>query len=276
MATTLANFWKNPAYYKDTKILQDEYTVLEKAGLLISEAEIKNNDGELKIHPMLPAEPFMGDLDNAKVYIFMLNPRAGTPYKAEYKNWQNTVLLDKWQQNLNQQKNRQYPFYYLDPQLATTGGGKWWLLDKGLDKIISRLKTNKPNNTQAFVSQSICSIELCPYHSTSAKWNPKQKKAIYSLPSVLETIKFLRDYIIPRVIKKECSLLITRSVSDINKLLSDAKFIYNGKENSFYDLERDFPDRVVFYKTAGLAQSASLNPDVEKAKGGKMILEALK
>lgn len=195
----LVQFWRQAKYYQNTCILDGDYQELEKAGLLISDMEIKTNAKPRKIHTHLPAEPFVGDLLLANCFVVTLNPRAALPYSDEYENWSNPELKDLAEQN-RLQKSRMYPFYYLDTKLETTGGGLWWLKTLGLDKEKIDTVANKFNMPVSYlrrlVATHFCDIELCPYHSN--QWdNNKLKQLIIDkkLQSSVMVIDFIKQVI---------------------------------------------------------------------------------
>ncbi len=271
MSVSLSNFWKTVEFHPGTYIAEPDYEMLKQGGVLISKLPVYNNKNTL-LYQDLPCEPFMGDLQNASVYIVTLNPGSG---EDEHTNWKNPDLLRLWKQNLLQQDTK-YPFYYLNPILADTGGGKWWLATSKLANIIGYFTEVFGNRDKAleFVAKNICDIELCPYHSES--WSDKHNNVVNKIPSVQATIDFLKDHVIPGVINGTKTLIVLRRVSEINKLLSGVTFDYNGKKIKFDDLDRLFPDRVVFYRTRGLATGAHLNPEAPQAVGGKLLLNRLK
>lgn len=195
----LVQFWNRVKYYPNTCILDDEYQELEKSGLLITEPKIKSNKALSKIHTKLPAEPFVGDLLLANCFVVTLNPRAAVPYDKEYKNWQNQELQDMTEEN-RLQKSRAYPFYYLDPKLENTGGGKWWMNTLGLwgENLEKVARTfNLPSvYLRRLVATRFCDIELCPYHSN--QWdNNKLKQLIIDkkLQSSIMAIEFIKEII---------------------------------------------------------------------------------
>ena len=65
----IVKFWRNAKFYNGTSILDGEYQELEKANLIISNAEIQKDSGRNKIHPNLQCEPYVGNLATAKCFI---------------------------------------------------------------------------------------------------------------------------------------------------------------------------------------------------------------
>lgn len=194
----IVQFWRNAKSHPNTSILEGEYQELEKAKLFISESEISTDSGKNKVHKNLQAEPYVGNLATAKCFMINLNPRAGIPYAQEYKNWSD-AQLQKITNDVINQKNMAYPFYYLDPELANTDGAKWWLKKFGLQNVGQSIQINGVDLPSVYVKRMIanlfCDIELCPYHSNA--WNNKLNDLIVSgkLPSSTMAIEFIKQII---------------------------------------------------------------------------------
>ncbi len=194
----IVKFWRNAKFYNGTSILDGEYQELEKANLIISNTEISTDSGKNKVHKNLQAEPYVGNLATAKCFMINLNPRAGIPYAQEYKNWSD-AQLQKITNDVINQKNMAYPFYYLDPELANTDGAKWWLKKFGLQNVGQSIQINGVDLPIVYVKRMIanlfCDIELCPYHSNA--WNNKLNDLIVSgkLPSSTMAIEFIKQII---------------------------------------------------------------------------------
>ncbi|MBR5904363.1 MAG: hypothetical protein IKZ49_02400 [Alphaproteobacteria bacterium] len=268
-ANVLLSFWQNESknFSTGNYIAKPDYQILKDNNLLTKKLSVYNSKNTL-LYEDLPCEPFMGDIENAKIYIVTLNPGAG---EDEHENWQKQDLLDVWKNNFKQ--TNQYPFYYLDPKLEKTGGGRYWFkreqndkkvwgkFENLIEKIACDLKGQVPEEIDCFaearklIAQNVCDLELCPYHSE--KWNDS-KNIISNLPSIKIMIEFLKDNVIPDVISGKKSLLVLRHVTEINNVLNGVEFNYNGRKIEFKDLETLFSDRVVFYKTSGKAARASL------------------
>lgn len=273
MHSNLINFWKNITFQAGTCIAQEDFDILKSHRLLISQQEYirnsKNADAQILLHDNLPAEPFVGDLLNSSVYIMTLNPGVGDD---EYSNWQDVELNKMLEKNLKQQET-EYPFYYLNPLLAHTGGAQYWGAPKGkFAQCIQELAnyTGDVVSANKLIAQNVCDLELCPYHSK--KWGIKPE-VIRLLPSVRALIDFVADYIIPDVIAGKKSLIVGRKVNEISNLMAGKRFDYNGRQITFDDLDVLFPDNVVFYRTPGKAISMSFSPTKE---AGQVLLNQLK
>lgn len=290
----LLEFWQKETFHKDTQILEADYAVLKNNNLLITKEDyvnsirqygydaVKNSKQGLQIHRDLPPEPFVGDLLNATAYIVSLNPGcAEREYNSE-TGWGWQTLVDIAEKNRKQEFDSALKFYYLDDILAKTGGGKYWINDvlgertqhklKGLVEKIARTKNLSFDQAKNLVSDSLCDIELCPYHSCRWGINPEILK---TLPSVQQCLEFLKNTIVPAVLNGKKSLIILRHVKNICDFIDESGFSisYNGGEYKFSDLDKLGLPNVCFYRTPGEAQSASLNPE---KRAGKVIFDAIK
>ena len=274
----LSDFWKNFKPYGDTCIAEQDYEILKKANLLVSKDDWKMSGKETSLHSHLHAEPFVGNL-NADIYIMTANPGVSDD---EYNNWENNTL-NKLADNCINQGPTKYPFYYLDPKLAGTGGALYWLekvdmLPNGKKQhyshhkffeLVNELEKKYGSRDAAIqkIAQNVCDLEFCPYHSKN--WDPNN---ICSLPSVKAMIDFLKTIVVPGVINGTKTLIVGRNVRLIDNALSSVDFDYNGKKIKFDDLDKLFPDNVVFYRTRVLAQPMLLN---SKSPAWSLLLKKL-
>lgn len=203
--------------------------------------------GDHKLHLGLMPHPFCGDLRNARAYLLMLNPGYGPhDYFAELESPTYEAAVRK---NLKQTFGEdEYPFFLLDPQFAWTGGYMWW--HKKFASTIENLsEANGVSYSKArhFLSKHIASIELLPYHSTSFYDADKWRKRLESGRMARE---FVHDYVLPRVMAGEATLVVTRQANEWNL--------------------PEHPNIIRY--TSGEARSAHLSPT---SRGGKAIIEQL-
>ncbi len=132
------------------------------------------------IHIGLTPTPFVGDLDNASIYMLMLNPGLNT---ADYLQLESEVFIRAFRENLNQIPNRKYPFYYLNPQLCNHPGYNYWTAK--LKDLIGKVREAKieGNNTpwldaQEWLSKRIALLELVPYHSKKGNYVKRASKGL--------------------------------------------------------------------------------------------------
>jgi hypothetical protein len=101
---------------------------------------------------LLP-EPFLGDPE-APVVLLNLNPGFDA---VEDRRWHAfPVFQDLSRANLSHDRSLLYPFFLLDPLLATSGGGKWWR--QRLKMLIARCGLEQ-------VARNLFCVEYFPYHS---------------------------------------------------------------------------------------------------------------
>jgi hypothetical protein len=92
--------------------------------------------GKFQLQLSLFPEPFVGNPNDAEIYFLNLNPGFSE------KDIKDMPAIKKHVFKNNQHESMEYPFYWLDPALKETGGGKWWRrilspLLKEIDKKIS-------------------------------------------------------------------------------------------------------------------------------------------
>lgn len=105
-------------------------------------------------------EPYIGDPQTARVILLNLNPGdVDEDRQAHRKPTFRTAILS----NL-QHERQEYPFYPLDPKLASTPCAQWWL--KHLRELFEKDKGGLDKKT---VAQRLCVIEWFPYHSQKTR-----------------------------------------------------------------------------------------------------------
>jgi hypothetical protein len=132
------------------------------------------------IHSGLLPRPYSGDIENAKVFVLMINPGFGA---WNYYEQENPDYKDVWINNLRQRNpNRKYPFSSLNPKYSWTGGSRYW--NKKFYEVIKAVQDEKQCGFQeaaSFVSQNFSVFELFPYQSQTFGIS---NKVLNSLPSV--------------------------------------------------------------------------------------------
>lgn len=205
----------------------------------------KSGDSRLQLG-LIP-HPFCGDVINAEIYILMLNPGYGPhDYFAELEvPAYREAALKNLKQNFD---GEDYPFYFLNPEFAWSGGFVWW--HKKFASIIGEISQKTGLNyaeARKQLSQKIASIELIPYHSTSfrdaAGWTKK-------LESAKLAREFVNSYILPKVQRDEAILIVTRQVREWNLPEHENITVYSNGE----------------------ARSAHLSPI---SRGGRAIIKRL-
>ena len=244
----LLEFWQSVQKQPNTEIVKEDYEILHQHNLLITGAEweqvcAKPNEDAYKLHTDLIAEPFDGDIESAKIYIVSLNPHAGK-YSEEYTNnfchpVLGKFLRDKITKNIYQQ-NKDYPVYYLHPDLEKTGGGKWWRNQrfKYLIEILKKDLNITEDEATRFIAKNVFDLELCPYHSES--WSDRAGDVIFTLPSVQVALDFVKNTIIPGVIDGSKKLIVLNGTPTLNKWIGQTTFKYRDTEVSFEQLYYEF------------------------------------
>ncbi len=102
-------------------------------------------DRRVRLKLSLLPEPWVGRL-TAPAVLLNLNPGIGS---GSHNSWfKRPELVNAIRANLAQEPRREFPFHYLDPALAQSGGGIWWgralrqlVADAGLQKVARRIVT---------------------------------------------------------------------------------------------------------------------------------------
>lgn len=144
-----------------------------------SKQEHKNH-----IHVNLLPSPYMGDLKNAKVYFYMLNPGfAGQEYLDHEKDdiWRGLSASIR-QEFAGNKYLEQYRFLFMHPAFEKTEGGAY--IRSYLKSCISQYQTETNasyDDAVRFYANNICYVQAFPYHSE--KYDGKLDRITRQLPS---------------------------------------------------------------------------------------------
>jgi len=204
-----------------------------------SQSEIFGQKNNIFHLGLLPA-PYSGDIENADIYILMLNPGfANIDYITQECFFDDIVNTLK--QDIN---NLKYPFIGLDPKFMWTGAGVW--CERKLRSIIDLFMLNY-NYTYlealSNLSKRIAIIELFPYHSSSFSL-PRNLK-FDEIESVKKMKCFVKGYVIEKAKSNRALVIVPRSV----------KSWFSEKELIDYN---NFKENIIIYDTK-YARSASLS-----------------
>lgn len=134
-------------------------------------------DVDRRLQLGLVPQPFMGNLEAAKVVIVLLNPGlAPADFHAEFEH---PAFREALLQNLRgERRGAEFPFLFLDPAWAWTGGYAWWYAR--VRRIVSCFEKAQGSRraAQSFVAKNVASLELVPYHSQN------EPRRYLQLPSV--------------------------------------------------------------------------------------------
>lgn len=158
-----------------------------------------------RLHVNLVPQPFVGDPLRASVVVLLLNPGlAPLNYFAEmtHKGFRQAL----WDNLTGARSKQRYPFLYLDPEWAWTGGYSWWT--RKLSSVISEIsREGNRLEAQRRLAKRLAAIELIPYHS---KTSPRRLPKGQVLPSQELAMAFVHDRVLPRVRNGDTSLIVAR------------------------------------------------------------------
>jgi hypothetical protein len=138
--------------------------------------------------------PFAGDLFRAKIYLLPLNPGfRPLDYKAEEDDHYRRALIATRKQQL---QTFEFPFVFLDPQLAWTGGFSWWFGKLGdVAREVAKQRYNgEVLPAVKLLSPNLAVLQAFPYHSKSFGAGG----VIQKLPSFIAAKEFVNSRLVPR------------------------------------------------------------------------------
>ena len=156
----------------DWKLYSDNYLVDESDEKLIKKYYTDCKE-EVKVRTDLYPEPYIGNIEKAKVIILASNPGLKTiignkKFNCEELKWYNThpEVKDILQQNLVG-KVKEYPYYYLNENIKKDSPGHDWLEVR--TKELQEVCTSKGLSIKQ-LSERIACIQFFPYHSVKIKY----------------------------------------------------------------------------------------------------------
>jgi hypothetical protein len=255
MSNELVEFWKQyrldgPPFVHpdDIDLLRANGRVVEKDApdyvSYIAGTRFANQEDE-GLHLSLLPVPYIGNLQNSKIVILLLNP--GFEHSDYWAESHMPEFRMRLEQNLYQSFGGiEYPFFYLDPQFCWHSGFRWW--ERKLREVTRRIALGKFNGNyrEALhdLSQRLACIELFPYHSASFK----DRYLIGKLPSTKMASSFVQNSILGDTDANRRIWIVTRKAREWGVKESDTVIVYTG----------------------GHTRGASLGPESE---GGKAILQ---
>lgn len=165
-----------------------------------------NDSQNTKLNLGLLPVPYSGDLENAKIYVLMINPGLGDlDYVAEKRFVDYREALHQSRRQSNQLLKSRYPMMFLDPRFSWTGGGQYWI-KKLRHFIIQQRESQNCSMADAMshLSKRICCIEYLPYHSVKFK----NGKLLHSLKSTRLIWEFVHKDIVPRAKRGEVGIIV--------------------------------------------------------------------
>lgn len=111
--------------------------------------------------------PYVGDLRDAKVFYFTANP--GYLHLDHYLEFKDAYYRDRLKYNLAQTElhRQDYPFFFLDPKLAHTGGYMYWVkkFEPLIEVLVSSGECDSREVAIKRIAQKVAVIELTGYRS---------------------------------------------------------------------------------------------------------------
>lgn len=172
--------------------------------------------------------PHIGYLDNASIFILMLNPGLGPhDYYFEEKNIENyksTLVRNIRQEN----QNDEYPFMFLDPKYVVHGGFVYWE-SKLRDIAVALQRKNNIDYKGALkiLAKKIACIEYMPYSSYSFGI---PNNIMNQLASSKATLDYVRNILVERAKKGKALIIVTRQVRRWNLPHNRNIIEYDGPE----------------------------------------------
>ena len=160
----------------------------------VRDPDFGRDDKQLQLQ-LLPI-PFLGNLSDAKVVVLLQNPGLSPgDYYAELVHKDFHLRLEA---NLKGDLHKQeFPFLFLDPDLAWHAGFTWW--HRKLQPVIKAVAENlqskgRPTTLRAArqaVAQHLAAIELLPYHSKTGVLTMRQLGRFASVEWAREHVRDL-------------------------------------------------------------------------------------
>ena len=138
-----------------TELPAQSHYVLDIDRTSIEKYNTLHRDDEKIIVESIP-EPFIGNLQSAKVVLLNLNPGHSD---GDAKAHSDTAFREAMMHNLRHEA-QECPFYGLNPKFAWTACGTWWKAHTS--------KLHKAGLSWEAISEGLMVIEWFPYHSMSS------------------------------------------------------------------------------------------------------------
>lgn len=193
---------------------------------------------DTRFHLGLLPIPYVGDLQNASIYILLLNPGLSPDdYYGEFEipEFRKSVLS-----NLKQEFCHDgYPFLFLNPKYAWHAGFKWWH-DK-LKDVINDLSTKQKisfADARKKLAKHLACIELMPYHSMNFSLSEKQ---LGKLSSTQLATEFVEKFVVPKIKNNEAIVIVTRKIRFWNLPEINGVILYNAGQARGASLSSNSP-----------------------------------
>jgi hypothetical protein len=204
----LVEFWKQLAVDKPPFIAPGDKLPNECVSIYSSPEDYiksksfgKHHDTDFHVG-LLPI-PYVGNLQNATIFLLMLNPGLSAgDYFAEYESptYREVCIRNLRKENIQDE----YPFISLDPRFAWHPGFEYW--QNKLDSIVQELSKQLNLSYQDAIkhlSQKIACLELVAYHSKSFGAN----QIFEGLPSTKIMKEYVQRTLVPRAKAEEITIV---------------------------------------------------------------------
>ncbi len=181
---------------------------------------------DTSLHVGLLPMPYVGNLQDATVYILMLNPGlAPGDYFAEYEVRQ---FREAHIRNLRQEFTAgDSPFLFLDPRFAWHPGFTYWHSKfASIAQALAARKRITHAEALKHIAGCVASLELIPYHSKNFGAGPLLKH----LPSARMMRNYVHEVLVPRAESNEITVIATRGVRNWGLTPSANILLYEGSE----------------------------------------------
>lgn len=218
----IVSFWKKcelddpPFVHPEDRETLDRYgRGVLKLGSLNLMTYVKNSrfcrERDRHFHLSLVPVPYAGCLAKADIFVLGLNPGFdAADYYAEYSvpDFRRQIEANLRQESLS----AEFPFLYLDPQFCWHSGFAWWESKfRDIATILAYKRSLSYYESLSELSKRVAAIELIPYHSISFPYGIAMKRLLQSSRYARQ---FVCDMVIPRAVKGEAVVIVTRAVKD--------------------------------------------------------------
>lgn len=159
-------------------------------------------------HLGLLPKPFVGSLERASIFILMLNPGfMPIDYLAEHHigEFRSAAIGNLRQEPMD----HAFPFFSLNPRFSWHSGFTYW--HRRLAEIARELSGCRRISYRAALSelaQTVCGVELVPYHSA---YFGLPRPILRRLASVQLVVDFVHNVLVPRAVAGDAVIIAARS-----------------------------------------------------------------
>jgi hypothetical protein len=166
--------------------------------------------GDTRLHLGLLPMPYLGPIETARVVFLLLNPGFEVSNLREEKF---ASVRDRFARTIRQDfADEAYPFVFLDPALAWTGGFRWW--SRRLRPLMDALTAPEHWNctlaqARRTLAQHVAALQLVPYHSEAFGL---KDDVLQGMESVRLSTDFARNVLAKRAESGTTTVLVMRKI----------------------------------------------------------------